>query len=128
MISSNSQTVDLCAERPERELGHFERLDAERNADDGDAVEHACTQIAERHPAADQHHPQDVGQGRADSAAVLHGFAKRRQGESRHLERLNAERDADDGDAQNQSHQCPSDCDGQSTKNDPQDIAENSHD
>ena len=53
MISSNSQTVDLCAERPERELGHFERLDAERNADDGDAVEHACTQIAERHPAAD---------------------------------------------------------------------------
>ena len=90
MISSNSQTVDLCAERPERELGHFERLDAEWNADDGDAVEHACTQIAECHPPADQHHPEDIDQRGANAATVLHGFAERRQGKARHFERLNS--------------------------------------
>ncbi|GDZ05580.1 hypothetical protein MCC01950_08930 [Bifidobacteriaceae bacterium MCC01950] len=29
--------VDARPERPEREFGHFERLDSQRNADDGDA-------------------------------------------------------------------------------------------
>lgn len=75
----NLQVDDFRSEWPERKLGHLERLQSERNTDNGDAVEYAPFQIAERHPPADQHHPQDVGQGRADSAAVLHGFAKRRQ-------------------------------------------------
>ena len=31
------QPVDARPERPEREFGHLERLNAQRNADDGDA-------------------------------------------------------------------------------------------
>lgn len=92
--------ANLRTERPQGQLGHLERLNAERNTNDGDAVEQPGAHIAYCHPQTSQHEPDDVQQHGSHTSAILHGFTERCQRESRHLERLNAQRNAHNGDAQ----------------------------
>lgn len=54
--------ANLRTERPQGQLGHLERLDTERNTDDGDAVQQAGKYVANRHPQTGQYEPDDVDQ------------------------------------------------------------------
>lgn len=119
--------ANLRAERPQSQLGHLERLNAERNANDGDAIEQPGTHIANRHPQTGQYKPDDVQQHGSHAAAILHGLTERGQRESRHLERLNAQRNAHNGDAQHQPYNGPARSQKQTTQNQPQNIANKSH-
>ena len=119
--------ANLRAERPQGQLGHLERLDTERNANDGDAIEQPGTHIANRHPHTSQHEPDDVQQHGSHAAAILHGLTERGQRESRHLERLNTQWNAHNGDAQHQTDNGPAGGEQQSTQNQPQNITKKSH-
>lgn len=119
--------ADLRTERPQSQLGHLERLDTERDTNDGDAVQQAGKYVANRHPQAGQHEPDDVQQHGSHAAAILHGLTKRGQREPRHLERLNTQWNAHNGDAQHQTDNGPAGGEQQSTQNQPQNITKKSH-
>lgn len=119
--------ANLRTERPQSQLGHLERLNAERNTDDGDAIEQLGAHIANRHPQTGQYEPDDVDQHGSHAAAILHGLTERGQREPRHLERLNAQRNAHNGDAQHQTDNGPAGGEQQSTQNQPQNITKKSH-
>lgn len=121
------QVADLRTKRPQRQFGHLERLDAKRNADDGNAVQQSGAHVAERHPHAGQHEPHDVDQHRSHATAVYHGLAERGQRQSRHFERLYAQWNADDGDAQHQSDDGPAGGQEQTAQKQLQNIAKKSH-
>ena len=59
--------------------------------------------VANRHPQTGQYEPDDVDQHGSHAAAILHGLTERGQREPRHLERLNAQWNAHNGDAQHQT-------------------------
>lgn len=69
------------AERQERELGHLECLQAKGYADDGEAVDAAGGEIAQRHGNACADDPKHVGDERRRAAAVFDGLAERRERE-----------------------------------------------
>lgn len=119
--------ANLRAERPQGQLGHLERLDTERNANDGDAIEQPGTHIANRHPHTSQYEPDDVDQHGSHAAAILHGLTERGQREPRHLERLNTQWNAHNGDAQHQTDNGPAGGEQQPAQNQPQNITNKSH-
>ena len=92
------------AERQYRQPGHFQVLRGERQADDGDGEQAGQHQVNNGQFQPRQQNPDHVHdhRQRRRSAAVSRVFAsKRRQPEHRQFEALDAERDADDGQAQN---------------------------
>lgn len=115
------------AEWEQRELGHLERLQAERDADDGDAVDNAGDEVARRHGQAGAEQPNDVGDERGSTAAVFDALAKGREREQSHLEGLAPQWNADDGDAEQASHKEPVDGGEDSAKEHPDNVADKSH-
>lgn len=115
------------AERQQREFGHLERLQAERDADDGDAVDNARDEVARRHGQAGAEQPDDAGDERGRAAAVFDGFAKGRERERGHFEGLAPQRNPDDGDAEDASYEEPVNGGEDAAEEHPDDVAEKSH-
>lgn len=116
------------AERQQRKLRHFEALQAERNGDDGDAAGDAREHIGDRHGNSREDQPEDVGHQRREAAAIFDGFAEGRKSEACHLERLAAQRNADDGDAEKTADEQPPQRGPNAAEQNPNDIAESFHD
>ena len=97
-------TISL-AEGQQGDRDQLEVGDAQRDADDRDAQGDAGDDVAEGQPPAGEDQPQHVADagGRARVAAVDGGVAEGPEGVDADAERGDAEGDADDGDAQQQS-------------------------
>ena len=115
------------AKGKQREFRHLECLQSEGDADDGDAVDRARDEVARRHGQAGAEEPDDVGDERGCSASVLDGLAKRRERERRHLKRLAPQRDTDDADAEQASHEEPIKRGEDAAEEHPDDVAEQAH-
>lgn len=100
-------TDDGSAKWHERELRHLEALFSKRNPDDCDTENQPVygSSYSKRYAADDQ--PNDVGQKRYRTAAILNIFSERKKGERRKFEALHSDRDANNRDAPEATGKCP---------------------
>ena len=92
----------VVAERQERERDELQMLERERDADDGDREDECRARVSDRDLPAEQKYPNHVEDDakRAVGVLELHDLlAEGRQSRDADLHRLDAEREADDGDA-----------------------------
>ena len=118
---------DSGAEGEERQLCHFEALQTEGNADDGDAENDSRDQVTEGKLDAAEEKPKDVDDDGACFLAVNDLFPKGRESETGHFEALHADGDADDRHAPNNADDEPRECEPKAAKNDPKKITEQFH-
>jgi len=52
--------LNVMAERPEGETGEFDELDAERNADNGDAEQHTYNKVVKADQESAQYEPKNI--------------------------------------------------------------------
>lgn len=119
--------ADDGAEGQQRELRLLEALEAEGDADDGDAQQYAVEQGLEGKEDAAEYEPEHVEDGGAGSAAVLDLLAEREEREAGHLEALRAHRDAHDGDAPQRADENPAHALPKPREDEPQYVADNAH-
>ena len=75
-------------------------LSAKWNADNGNAKQNTESQVCKTDPNATQYDPKKIHDDTQASAGLrsrLNAFAERAEGEKTYLQRLNAERNTDDG-------------------------------
>ena len=105
-------------------------LDAEWDADDGDAECDSQTDMCKGDLDAAKHYPDDVHQD-AQAAGVARArgdvMAERPECQSRHLEQLHSERYAYDGHAEQQTYQRVIKANEETSKNNPKYIAYEFH-
>lgn len=102
-------------------------MQAERDADDGDAVDNTGNEVARSHGEAGAEQPNDVGDERGRAAAVFDALAKGCERERGHLEGLAPQRNTDDGDAEQASDAEPVERGEDSAKEHPDNVADKSH-
>ncbi len=115
------------AEGHEAQGGHFKQLDAERDADDGDAEACADDGIENRSPKTCANDPNDVRDQRGCPAAVGDVLSKGRKRQLREFEALPSERDADDGDVEDDADDDPKNGRDKPAADDPDDVADGTH-
>ena len=115
------------AEWQKRQLHELEGLKPCGNAYDGDAADHACSQIAQRHLPAEKDGPKDVGDGVLVEIDV-DLFAEGGEGQLGCLEALLTEGDADDGDAEQDPQDGPGKAQPQAAEDEPDDVCDEFHD
>lgn len=109
-------------------MGHLEVLPAEGNADDGDAIKQPDDEEPQGVYPAKQDRPDDV-QYRLETRRLGgdDGLAKGPDDEAGELEELDADGDADDGDAPAKPLEEEGDGGEETAENDPDDIAKSFH-
>lgn len=95
------------AERHECQLGEFEALYSERNADDRNAEHHADSGCGERDFDAAEKNPEHVEQQRCRPCAVADFLPEREERQCREFEALHPDGDADDGQAPQYAYDKP---------------------
>ena len=95
------------AERGQGELGDFEKLLSEGDADDRDAQNKADGGVFDGERNAADEKPEDVQNRRARAAAVDNLFAERPERQRGEFETLQPDGDADDRDAPDAARQNP---------------------
>ena len=110
------------------EMGHLEVLSSEGDADDGDAIKQPDDEEPQGVDPAKKDRPDDV-QYRFESRWLggHHGFAKWPDDEAGELEELNADGDANDGDAPAKPLEKEGDGGEETAENDPDDVAKSFH-
>ena len=117
-----SAAAEGFAEREQGEEGDLEMLDAERDADDGDAADEAENEMGRGNLPPPDKDPEDVHTDAQTTCRILSldDFrAERPEGEDAEFPKLTAERDADDGDAEKQPGQEISERDKKSAQHEP---------
>lgn len=120
----------LLAERGERKDRHLHRGDAQGEPDDGDAQQQAGNHVADGQSETTEHQPQDVADTTDRSTCarpVDHDSPERPQRVAGELERLQAERDADDCDAVEHSGHDVGEGQPPPGQDQPQHVAEHLH-
>ena len=100
---------DLFAEWDYGEDCHFEMLETERDAYDGDAADDAEADMKKGYLQTSEKDPDYVHDNGETASVVGIGVdvtAERPECEACHLEELESERDSDDGDAEEHYHEC----------------------
>jgi hypothetical protein len=121
---------DLTSKGVEGKSGELEVLHAEGDADDGDAQQEPDTQVAQADPdaAAQQpDHVEDNGQAAGVVPGLPRGATERPQGQHTQLHRLQPERDADDGDHQQQAADKIFHCNEDAAEQQPDDVSKTAH-
>ena len=124
------QLLYLLSERKDRGEGHFEVLEAEGDAHDGDAEKEAEGKVEEGYLPPAEEDPDEVHHGRYTAGlvgAIDKFMAERPEGIGSQHEELDAEGYADDGDAHQKAHDEVDEGDNDSTQNQPEDITEKFH-
>ena len=83
-------------------------LHSERNPDDGQAACYAESYMEKCDLYSSEDYPDDIHDDGEASAVVgvgMHVSSERPEGKSGHLDELESERDSDDGDAEQDTHQ-----------------------
>lgn len=111
-----------CPEGEQGQFRHFKALQAEWDADDGDAVRHACDEVEQGHGDSREQHPEHVRDKRGRTASVGDGLPEGGQRERCHFEALTTKGDADDGDAEDAADQQPAEGCPYSSEDDPDDV------
>lgn len=117
-------------ERGQGESGQFEVLHAEGYPYDGDAKQNAESHMTQKYPYPSDEKPDNIhecGQAAVRGVFVDDFAAERPQGEYSQFQRLQAERDADDGDEQADARNEIFQCDEESAENQPDYISQNVH-
>lgn len=128
-VTSPSRIYNLSSERREGDIGQFEMLLAEGDADDGDVEEQSEEDMGEPDPHASHEEPDDVHQGvEASTGGLLHDLrAKGPQGKHAQFQRLQSEGDADDGDHHRQTAYDILEGDLYAAEYEPNDISKEFH-
>ena len=116
---------NLLPERSKCQTCQFEMLHAERNANNRDAEEHSEYQMRETDPYPTHEYPNDIHQyteAAAVTGTTAHLPAKGAKSQHRQLQGLKTERNADDGDHQQQAGNNIFHADQKSAANQPNNI------
>ena len=116
-----------CAEGAQGELGDFEELLSERDADDRDAQGHPEQEIDQRQLQPADQEPHHVQQERHRPALIADFLPERVQGDARQLEALQADRNPDDRHAPHAARQHPPERAEKPAADDPQDVEDDTH-
>ena len=118
---------DFFSEGEDGADGHFEVLEAEGNAHDSDAEDDAEEQVQERHLPPSAENPDEIHHNGKASRLIwpVHQFVTERPQRVRaQLEQLHTERNAHDGDAQQQSHDIVDEGDDYAAQDKPEDVSD----
>ena len=111
----------------ERKLHELEGLESHGDADDGDAAKQTRNQVAQSQFPAQQDSPDDVGYGMLVELYV-DPLAEGSEGQLGRLEALSAERNTDDGDAEQCAQDGPGKAQPQAAEDEPDDVCDEFHD
>ena len=116
-------------EGEEGQLGHREVLEAERDAQDGQAQQHAEQHMGDREPEPADDDPDDVHDALGEPVAgrLLQFPSERPHDVAGQLEGLDAERDADDRETRQQARQQVGDAEPHAAQHEPQHVADGLH-
>ena len=102
-------------------------LKAEGDANDGDAEDDAENQVQDRHLPPSAKNPDEIHHDGKASRFIRPGYQlvpERPQRVRAQLEQLHAERNADDGDAQQQPHNVVDQGDDDAAQDKPEDVSD----
>ena len=122
--------MNFFTEREDGADGHLEVLQAPGDAHDRDAEQQAETQVDQGDLPPAQQDPEEVhhrGQAAGLPGAVHQLVAEGPEGVAAEFEELDAEGDADDGDAHHQPHEEIDQRDEQAAEHEPDQITEKFH-
>ena len=100
-------------------------LHAERDSDDGQAAYYAESDVEQCDLYASEDDPDDIHDDGEASAVVgvgMHVSSERPEGKSGHLDELESERDSDDGDAEQDTHQGVIETDHKTSHDQPESV------
>ena len=114
---------DRSTEGHQRQFGHFEALQANGNANNGDAENAAHHQVIHCQLPAQQNNPQKINKEAARPAAIDNLFAEGRSRQPCHFEALHSQRDAHNGDAAQRTGNQPAQPRPNANENEPDNVA-----
>ena len=105
-------------------------LETERNADDGDAADEAESEMGHGNLPPTEKNPKDIHKDVETSGSIVSFYdfsAERPQGESTEFPQLKAERDTDDGNAEEKAYQEISERNQESAQHEPENVTDEFH-